>query len=480
MPSAPLPAASPSGAGFRYEQLAAQVRRLIASGTFRPGDRIPSVRRMSREQGVSVSTVLQAYRVLEAEGLLEAHPQSGYYVRAVVRRLPTEPAPTRPPLESGQVAVAQLIMEVLRDLSDPTIVPLGSAVPGAALLPEAALSRSLGRVARRGGLQAGYPPLQGSPALRHEIARRALLHGSTYGADDLVVTNGCMEALSLCLQAVTRPGDTVLVESPTYFGCLHLLATLGLKVLEVPTHPRTGLLLPAVEAALGRERVAACLVMPHFHNPLGSLMPDDHKRALLELLAPHGIPVVEDDLYGDLAFEGPRPRPLQAFDRGGQVLYCSSFSKTISPGLRVGFAAPGRYLQEVLSLKMARSFGTSGPPQLALADYLQRGGYDRHLNRLRRTLATNVDRMTQAVARFFPPGTRVTRPAGGFVLWVELPEGTDALRLHRAALDEQISIAPGPIFSATGGFSNFVRLNCGYPWSPRIEKALARLGALSR
>ncbi|MDX1530255.1 MAG: PLP-dependent aminotransferase family protein [Rhodothermales bacterium] len=476
----PTPAPPSDGGGFLYERLAASLTALIEAGTLRPGERLPSVRQFSQQQRVSVSTVLQAYRLLEDRRLVEARPQSGFYVRASWRRRPAEPAKSAPPLTAQPVGVGAFVAEVSAAVADPAIVPLGAAVPSPDLLPTAALNRTLAAAVRRAGARSNtYLPPEGDAELRREIARRALDGGATLGPDDLVVTNGCLEALALCLRAVTREGDTVAVESPAYFGVLQLIEGLHLRALEVATDPREGLCLDALERALTTQRVAACIVTPNFHNPLGSRMPEGKKEALVRLCAVCGVPLIEDDLYGDLYFEPPRPTSLKAFDEGGGVLACGSFSKTLAPGYRIGWAAPGRYRDAVVRLKLASSVATAAPLQLALTAFLQTGSVDHHLRRLRRAFADNLARMTQAVGEHFPEGTRVTRPQGGFVLWVELPAAVSALDLYHEALRRKISIAPGPIFSATGQYGHHVRLNGGYPWSERTDRALRTLGRLA-
>jgi DNA-binding transcriptional MocR family regulator len=288
-----------------------------------------------------------------------------------------------------------------------------------------------------------------------------------------------MEALHLCLRAVAVAGDTIAVESPSYYGILQLIESLGMRVLEIPGNPGTGLDLDFLETSLRQHRVKACLAVPTFSNPLGALMPDDAKKSLVRMLAQREIPLIEDDIYGDLFFGEVRPRPAKAFDRDGLVMLCSSFSKTIAPGYRVGYTAPGRFRERVERLKFAQTVATSTLPQMAVADFLDTGGYERHLRRLRHALADQVGRVSDAIAVSCPPGTRVSRPRGGFVLWVELPPGKSALELHTRALERGISIAPGPIFSAKQRFSNCIRVSCGFPWSDVLERSIQTLGRLA-
>ncbi len=476
-----VPTESPSSIppGCLYEQVAQQITHLIHQGTLRPGDRIPSVRKLMRQKSVSVSTVLQAYQVLESRGLIEARPQSGFYVRAPHWTPPPEPEISRPADGSKKLNMAALVMEVVGTLNQPGLVNLGAAVPPPELLPTRELHRALAGATRRQPALANVcDPSIGLRALRVEIAKRALEAGCTLAPDDIVITNGVTEALHLCLRAVTKPGDTVAIESPTYFGILQLIEMLGLRACEIPTHPKEGVCLDELARRLARTRIKACVFMTNFSNPLGCCLPDEKKRRLVELLAPLGVPLIEDDIYGSLAFGPVRPAVAKSFDREGMVLLCSSMGKTVAPGYRVGWAVPGKFKAEVHRLKHTCSIGNPTVTQLALADFLATGGYERHLRRLRRTYAQLAERMSASIARNFPTGTRVTRPQGGQVLWVEMPGNVDALELHRAALADGISIAPGPIFSARQQYRNCLRLNCANPWSDRIEGVLTRLGAL--
>ncbi|MFL5605050.1 MAG: PLP-dependent aminotransferase family protein [Gemmatimonadaceae bacterium] len=467
---------------FAYERLAADIGELIHTGTLRPGDRVPSVRRMSASRGVSIPTVLQAYRLLEARRHIAARPQSGFYVLSPpAREGLTKHEPTVPLPEPGAITTGDLIMRVLEMVANPALVPLGTALPAEELLPTRALARALRGVTRRppGGAGAPVTP-SGSEALRREIARRALDAGDAVTPDDIVITCGCAEALSLSLRALTRPGDTVAVEAPAYFGTLQAIEVLGLRALEIPVDPDTGLRVEALAEALGRSKVAALVVTPNVHNPLGCIMPDDRKRELVSVLAAHGVPAIEDDTYGELAFGEERPRSLRAFDTAGLVLTCGSFSKTLAPEYRVGWVIPGAYRDRVLHLKLATTAATAVPPQLALAAYLASGGYEQHLRRLRRSLQGTLDRFSYEIAECFPEGTRISHPAGGFLLWVQLPAGIDTVALQRHAVGRGLSVAPGPAFSASGAFPNYLRINAGHPWSARTRNALGLLADLVR
>jgi DNA-binding transcriptional MocR family regulator len=461
-----------------YEQVAGRVTGLIDQGTFETGGRIPSVRKLSGQLGVSISTVMEAYRLLEDRGVIEARPQSGYYVRARFPAL-SEPGMSRPKCEPTPVTCAEATMRILRDTANPSLIQWGVALPNPELLPIDKLGRILAAVARGAGLEASrYDPVPGHEPLRVQIARRALRAGCVLSPGEIVTTVGSQEAINLCLRAVCRPGDTVAIESPIYYGILQAIESQGLRALEIPTHARDGLCLDALAEALDRNEVKACIVVSNFSNPLGSSIPDEKKKVLVEMLAAREIPLIEDDVYGELFFGHERPKVAKAFDTTGNVLLCSSFSKTLAPGYRVGWVAPGRFQSKIEYWKFVTNLATPTPPQMAIAAFLAGGGYDHHLRRVRRAYALQTASMAQAIGRCFPENTKVTRPSGGFVLWVELPEGVDSLELSGRALCSGITIAPGPIFSAQQKYRNFIRLNAAF-WSERHEGALETLGRLA-
>ena len=468
-----------SNEGLLYEKVADHIVKLIDKGTLQPGERLPSIRKLSSQMDVSISTVLQAYMVLEGKDWIEAKPQSGFYVRPG-RNLPPEPKASTPSLLVTRVGVSELVAQVFQSAHDPQVIQLALSTPSPDHLPVKRLNRLMAAATTRSGARAlsyDFPP--GYRPLRHEIAKRSIDAGCRLSENEIVTTHGTMEALNLCLRAVAKAGDIVAIESPAFYGTLQIIESLGMKALEIATDPRDGIILDAVAAAIRRQKVKAFLFVINFSNPLGSCMPDANKKELDELLARREIPLIEDDIYGDLYFGATRPRTAKAYDKQGLVLLCSSFSKTLAPGYRVGWTAPGRFRPQVESLKFTSSMATVTAPQMAIADFLQCGGYDRYLRKIRRTLMTQVQQMSTAVSRYFPAGTKVTRPQGGYVLWVELPRVVDSLELHRRALAQKISIAPGPIFSAKQKYKNFIRLSCGLPWSEKVESAVRILADLA-
>ncbi|MBJ6110327.1 PLP-dependent aminotransferase family protein [Hymenobacter sp. BT523] len=476
-----LPGAAPL---HKYQVVAHHLTAQIRGGVLRAGDKLPSVRVLSREQGLSVSTILQAYYALEAGGLVEVRAQSGYYVRAAGRAAPAQPTPTQPaahpPAPAAFSEAEDLIAEYSAQMHRPDLLPLSLSGPDPSVLPVARLAEAMRR-AQQQLPQAGtrYEPVQGNLLLRQQIARYSLLWGGQLTEHELLTTEGCMAAMSLCLLALTKPGDTLAVESPTYLGVLQLARALGRQVLELPTHPETGVELDALAEHLAAGRVQVCLLTPNFLNPMGSCMPEAHKRRLVQLLERYQVPLIEDDLYGDLHFGAQRPKPCKAFDTTGLVLWCGSVSKTLAPGYRVGWVAPGRYLEQIKRLKLYQQVASPGLTQQAIGYLLATGRYELHLQRLRRFLLDNYRRYARVLEQHFP-GAKVSRPQGGFLLWVELPAQVSATALFRRAAQAGISLAPGRMFTLHEQYHNCFRLSYGLPFSEEVEAGLIRLAGLVR
>lgn len=462
-----------------YSRLASELAASIDRGLYRPGDRLPGIRLTSEKQGVSAATAVAAYRQLELDGYVEARPRSGFYVRARRRIAFGEPGPSQPRSRPKIVSKQERVMQLSRASRRPGVIQLGAAVPDPCHLPTRAIERALAAAAHHRRVQScAYEFAPGLKELRQQIARLMAESGSVVEPDDVLITNGCQEALFLSLKLLTQPGDVIALESPTYHGLLQVVESLGLKALEIPTHPRHGLSLQALELAFEQWPVKACVVVPNFSNPLGSCMSDENKRALVDLATRYDVALIEDDIYGNLSFSGQRPSCLKTFDRDDRVFHCSSFSKTLSPGLRVGWVVSHRHRETLGYEKHLINSASPTITQIAVADLLESGRYERHLRKLRRELAQSVDRMLGMLDRHFPEGTRVTRPTGGFVLWLELPDSVDAMALADAAMMENISVSPGPLFSNTGKYSHHLRISCGQAWSETVEKAIIRLSEL--
>jgi DNA-binding transcriptional MocR family regulator len=462
-----------------YEEVAGKMAHLIGYGTYRTGDRVPSIRDISRSMKVSISTALEAYRLLEVKGLIEARPQSGYYVSPPRLKPVTEPKLSRAEIKPAEASLTEIAQVIVRDASNPDFFNLGMATPSADVLPAKRLNRILASVVRaKETVSVSYLFSDGYEPLRKQIAQRAILAGCPLTPDEIIVTTGCHEAIAITLRALCRPGDAVAIESPFFFNHLQAMAAMGLKIVEIPSSPKEGINLEALGYALEQTPVKACLVSANYSNPTGSCMPDHRKKALVKMLAGKQIPLIEDDIYGDLSFSDTRPRAAKSFDEQGLVVLCSSFSKTLAPGYRVGWVAPGRFHQVIRYQRMINTLAPASPTQMAIAEFLTSGGYERHLRRVRRIYEKQLGQMLEALRRHFPEGTRTTRPEGSFIFWVELPEGVDSLEMFRRAREKGISIAPGPIFSNSGKYRNFLRLNAAH-FSPKVERALETLGGLA-
>ncbi|KAF1009879.1 MAG: HTH-type transcriptional regulator NorG [Pseudomonas fluorescens] len=463
-----------------YVNLAELLGTRIEQGFYRPGDRLPSVRALSVEHGVSLSTVQQAYRVLEDNGLAMPRPKSGYFV-PMGRELPALPAVGRPAQRPVEISQWDQVLELIRAVPNRDSIQLGRGMPDVLSPTMAPLLRSLARISRRQDLPGlYYDTILGNEDLREQIARLMLDSGCQLTAQDLVITTGCHEALSASVHAICEPGDIVAVDSPSFHGAMQTLKGLGMKALEIPTDPLTGISLEALELALEQWPIKVIQLTPNCNNPLGYIMPESRKRALLTLAQRFDVAIIEDDVYGELAYSYPRPRTIKSFDEDGRVLLCSSFSKTLAPGLRIGWVAPGRYLERLLHMKYISTGATATQPQIAIAEFLKNGHFEPHLRRMRAQYQRNRDLMIDWVSRYFPAGTRASRPQGSFMLWVELPEGFDTLKLNRLLTEEGVQVAVGSIFSASGKYRNCLRMNYAAKPTPEIEEAVRKVGAATQ
>lgn len=464
---------------YLYRQVIDLITDNIDSGALRPGDRLPSLRRMSNRISVSVPTVRQAYIELERQRRVESRPQSGFYVRSLPINALVRPAPAfRRSAKPIPVIGSSLMDRVYEGLYTPGVVPFGIANPCMVKPAAKALHRTMKRVmARAEERSLGYAPTLGEPGLRRQIAYRYLdTVGGKIDPENICITNGGQEALLLALQAVADKGDVIAVESPTYHGMLELIHSLGMLAIEIETCPEEGVTLSALRKTLEAHPVKACLFSTTLNNPLGVSMPEEYRKTLVEICEEHEVALIEDDVYGDLMFDGHRPKPAEFFSRSGAVLTCGSFSKTAAPGYRIGWLIAGKHIGKITQLKRAFSCSSGLLQQLTLSEFMASGDYDRYLKTLRPELQCNAERMSALVAQHFPRETRTSKPVGGGVLWLELPEKVDSEVLFETAIEAGISIAPGLIFSPCNRYRNFIRLSYGHPWSEKIEQSIEWLG----
>jgi DNA-binding transcriptional MocR family regulator len=461
-----------------YVKLAKRIEYAIQVGAYSPGDRLPSLRKCAQDHSVSLSTVLEAYRSLEDARLIECRPKAGHFVSVPLHRA-SETEVGALPAWSAAVEVATLIETMMRSTTVPHLVSFGSGYPACDLM-QAEMRRAMLHAVQRGGRAPGYDPTTpGEDALRKAIARRTLTMGCALDPREIILTTGATESVSLCLMAVTRPGDTVAVESPTSFGFLRTLGVLGLSVLEIPSHPTHGLSVDALALALRTNRVSAVLATPTLANPTGTCMPLAERERLVQLLARDEIPLIEDVIYNDLVHDDVYRRAVKSYDKTGTVLLCGSYSKTISPGLRVGWLSAGAFATRIRTLKSAISGSNCLINELALAELLAESHYNRRLRALHQAYCKSRVEARRIIARAFPKGTRVNDPIGGSILWVELPGELDSLALFKACLQEQILIAPGTMFSVSDSYRHCFRISVPRLWENVHGRALARIGEIS-
>jgi len=464
----------------KYQQLAQQMTEQIAHGVWQPGDKLPSLREQVVNSGMSFMTVSHAYQLLESQGRIVARPQSGYYVapRMVATRQTAAPAQVMP---DNAVDINTYIFEVLQASRNAAVLPFASAFPDPKLFPLPQLNRSLAQVSKTATAMSvieNLPP--GNDELRHAIARRYALQGMTISPDEIVITAGALEALNLSLQAVTEPGDWVIVENPCFYGALQALERLRLKALSVATDVKEGIDLDALVQALQTYPVKACWLMTNSQNPLGFTLTPEKKARLIDILSEHNVTLIEDDVYSELYFGREKPLPAKAWDKTDMTLHCSSFSKCLVPGFRIGWVAAGKHARRIQHLQLMSTLSTSSPMQLALVDYLATKRYDAHLRRLRRQLAERKQLAWQSLMRSLPPEVQIHHNDSGYFLWLELPAGIDAGQLSASALEHHISIAPGKMFSTTDNWASFFRFNTAWGWGEREDKAVETLGHLIR
>lgn len=469
-----------STSGFLYLNLAEKIAAGIQKGTYRAGEKLPSIRQWHHKTRLSISTISQAFVELEKRGLVNSRPKSGYYVRPLRENILPAPQTRSPAIKPSKVTINNLAFAVLEAMGDPDILQLGGSVMAPNLMPVKELARGIKSCSldRLAGLMAAYENPMGNASLRRQLAQRYMAVVEGIQPQQILITNGCFEAVAISLQAVASKGDTIVVESPTFPWYLQLIEDLHMLALEIPTDPREGIDLKALEEALARHDVKACIFNSNFQNPLGFVPTDEKKSALVRLLNGKKIPIIEDDIYGELYFGMTRPPPLKSFDKKGLVLHCSSFSKTLSPGLRVGWCLPGRFLEKVKRLKLYVSIASPTLTQEVLNQYLLNGNFDRHLRKLRTTLQQQMADISLAVARHFPKGTRISAPQGGLTLWVQLEEKIDSLELFRRALTSKIAVLPGVICANTDTYRHCIRISCGLPYDEALDRGVRRLAAI--
>ncbi|MBV1905529.1 MAG: PLP-dependent aminotransferase family protein [Pseudomonadales bacterium] len=463
-----------------YQQVAHKIEESINLGIYRSGEKLPGVRRLSDDFRVSIGTVLEALYQLQNKGKLEARPRSGYYVCEQSNHLPeairSSPQQTQPKTVSNQSTALFLAQAS----SNAKVLNLGAALPHSDYQPISTLTRHF-RGALRDNPKAvssyEFPP--GFLPLRKVVSARMLNAGIRFNPEQITITNGCQEAVTICLSVVAKPADVIAVESPAYYGLLQCIESLGMQALELKTDPVTGVSPAILDSALKRWPVKACVLSANGNNPLGYITSEENKRELLKILKTHDVPLIEDDIYGDLPLTGTRPKAMSAFAERQRFFYCSSVSKTISPAIRIGWIASYTNNEELNHAKFLRNIATASIDQIALARYLSTKSYDRHIETCCIHYANNATKVRQAVGKYFPTGTRTTHPQAGFAIWVQLPRTIDGDALSYACLSKNIGIFPGKLFSASGRYSNCIRLSCAQPITSNVIEGLKNVGNIA-
>ena len=462
-----------------YVSFANKMAAMIDSGIYKAEDKLPSIRSLHKENGLSIGTVLQAFNYLMDKGLIVSREKSGYFVNHDFGKKLPLPKVAPVSLSERSVHIDQLLQKLRFDGSGRNFVSFANALPDHRLLPFNGIKRAIQQTSR--DVSGNYLKLEsrnGNEALREEIAKRSFFWKGSTHADELVITNGTTEAILCCLQAVTKPGDTVLVQDPCFYGIMQVLECLDLRIATIPSHPENGVSVADIKEACKKLAIKACVLVSNFNNPDGASISTEGKKQIAAFANTHQVPVIEDDLYGELFFNGRRPDTIKAYDTDGWVMYCNSFTKTLVPGFRIGWCAAGRFTYDVARIKSMHNGSTSNFGQRVVLQLLSSGSYERHLQKFRLELHKNLIRTTTLIEQHFPKGTKLSRPNGGLVIWVELPEHINAAELQETAFRRDVSYAPGEIFSSKGDYQHYIRICYCNLWENKVQKALIKLGEL--
>ncbi|CDG21409.1 Transcriptional regulator containing a DNA-binding HTH domain and an aminotransferase domain [Xenorhabdus poinarii G6] len=466
---------------FTYEIIADEVATAITNGQLQPGTRIRSIRAYANSRNISINTVKTAYRLLEDRGLIVARPQSGYFVNHTLPELLEQQHAHTFREKLPLTGINRLFSTILEYQAKEGYLDLALACPtGDRFYPANRLRKLTSQLIRSTKTSlTSYTLPPGSFRLRSQIARRGLHLGMVLSADDILITHGTMEALSLAVRATTRPGDRIAVETPTFYNLYPMLEDLGRRIIEIKTHPHTGMCLDTLQKLIDKGEISAVMTIPSGHNPLGFTMPEENRRRLAKMANRYQIPVIEDAMYAELQYSERPVFNIKAFDEDGWVLVCASYTKTVAPDFRIGWLEAGRFRDLVHQLKFTTTVAESTILTETLGMFLENGSYDLHLRHLKRLYNSQIDSIRACIAKHFPEGTRVSRPQCGFILWLELPKGLDTLLLFHSALDEKILCMPGLLCSGNQSFNHCLRLAVCFEFDESHLDGIARLGKLA-
>lgn len=462
-----------------YISFANKIAKMIEDRIYKSGDKLPSIRSLHKKKELSIGTILQSFNYLIDKGLVVSKEKSGYFVNDNLGKNLALPKALPVSLVQSSVKVDGLIQKLPADNKNKNFVSFANAFPDNRLLPFNSIKRAIQQTSR--DITGSYLTLEdrkGNKKLRTEIAKRSLIWKATTHFEEIIITNGTTEAIMCSLKAITQPGDTVLVQNPCFHGVLQILECLELKIATVPSHPEEGISIEDVKEICGKVSVKACVFVSNFNNPDGASINTETKKELAAFASTFQIPIIEDDIYGELFLTGKRPDTIKTYDKDGWVLYCSSFTKTLMPGFRIGWCAAGRFIEQVARIKSMQNHSCSTFDQLVILQLLNSGIFERHLQKFRLELHKNLNQTIDFIEHYFPDGTKITRPKGGVMIWIELPEYINATDFLDTAFEQDISYAPGEIFSSKGDYQNYIRISYCSLWEQKTEKALMKLGKL--
>ncbi|CAL1517180.1 PLP-dependent aminotransferase family protein [Chitinophaga sp. MM2321] len=462
---------------YRYEAFAAVIEKNIREGVYKPGQKLPSVRILKEKYKTSISTIQNGYEHLIFKGLVDSIPKSGYYVSnnpvhagkmKIVRKAPV----VRDAVFQNNLALTTSLSSGRNTLSEFNV-----AAPGDLLVPQKLLLRTMQQVIREHGASLlRYYPSNGAVALKDNIVKRAAGYNTIFNAGELIITDGALQALYIALAAVCIPGDVIAVESPCVFSALEVIRMLRLKVIEIPTDHHTGFDIDYLKRACEKTSIKAILVTPNFQNPTGILLSEDQKKQLLGIAMHYGIPLIENDVYGDLNFSGQRPCNIKAFDDSGLVMTYTSYSKTLAPGIRLGWLSPGKFFRQAEQIKFSLGSTVSPVYQETVNRLLDSSSYDRHIRAFRMQLAKNAYHTIHLLSAYFPAGTTVITPDGGYNIWAQMPEKTDMESFYRHCEKVGVRFTPGYTFTFSHAFNRSFRIVFADKYSPKREKAIKQAG----
>lgn len=460
---------------FQYQRLAEQLSQKIYQHELQPQQKLSSLREFARQQKISLSTAQQCYELLEAKGLIYVKPKSGYFVSS---RQYQSPVPESPKFESmpRRVSNLELQNQIQTASIQSLLTPLGAIQLSPHLIPVDGLRRSLQRALKHCQPEDFlYCNKQGHLQLRQALSDHWREDGIYIAPDDIFISNGCMPALSLLIQQMSREGDSIIVPTPTFNGQLQLLAGLKRKIIEIPADHQ-GIDLERLEYFMQQGSAKLCLLTANFQNPLGYCLSNQQKQKIAELAQKYQCFVLEDDIYAECSFQKERPLPIRYWDQQGYVIWCGSVSKSLSSAYRVGWFCLGQQLQHLRPALLANNVGVNTPLQLGLADFIYSRAYREHLERLRPALMQQVEQYRACILEQFQGiPIALSQSSGGYALWMQLPNTITGLELYYRAQQYGINIVPGEVFGEDQRYQHFLRLNAGHALTDEIRQAIQQL-----